>query len=120
MKQIEKDWKLPVKFYSASGAELTTDAETGETLQSIQILYPAKVVDVDTGEIVNRKIVVIMRRAALAELPDNSNYNKWLCFIPEYPNASADLKPYRIEEPVEGGESLGFYRFYLRKQVQST
>ena len=119
-KTIESDWRLPVEFITPSGAILDTDAETGEALYSIQILYPAQIADIEIGEVVTRNIVVTMRRAALSELPDKSNYNKWFCRIPEFPNTTSDLKTYNIDMPREGGESLDFVRFYLRIAEQSS
>ena len=120
MKQIEKDWKLPVSFINPDTGEIIdTDAETGEELQSIQILYPAKVVDIEIGEIVNRQIVVVMRRAAMSVIPDKSNYRKWIISIPESVTSST-MKKYGLEEPIQGGESLDFIRFYLRDLEQSS
>ena len=119
-KTIENDWGLPVVFYSPSGAILNSDAETGETLKSIQILYPALVQDIGIGEIITRNVVVVMRRSALSEIPSKANYNSWIVAIPETPSSTATLEKYKLEQPREGGESLEFIRFYLKKLEQSS
>ena len=122
MKRLnQKDWGLPVIFTGPDGVIQDTDAETGDELQAVQILFDTVRVSPETGEQVTvNEPVVVMARSSLDPFPADGE--KWLIQFPTDPDATAEKIPYLFSasRASEGGQSLGFARFYPLKAEQSS
>lgn len=117
------DWSLPVKLVGPDGTVYDTDAKSGEALQAIQILYDYREFNPSTGvDMLINEPIVVMNRTSLSVIPE-SGENWYFRFpidpdptIPEAQWGQFVLSPTRAPE---GGRSVGFIRFYVRKAVQS-
>ena len=121
MKQLNiADWGLPVELTDPDGIKYTLDADTGETLQSVQILYDRRTLNLATGEetVIKEPIVVIARKS-LSRIPVEGEI--WHVRMPLDPDPDADLYDFIFSDvrSPEGGQSLGFIRLYLQRVVQS-
>lgn len=115
-----KDWGLPIELCSPDGTWYTTDAETGEQLKAIQILYDYRKLNPETGEEVTvHEPIVVIAKAALTRIPISGE--NWIIKIPTTPSETAQLETRVINKAraTEGGASLGYIRMYPGKVVQS-
>jgi len=86
-----------------------------------QVLYDTLEQNPDTGaDMIMHKPVVTLRRSSLVRIPEQTERNTWLVSIPKAPSTNAEMQPYIMGYPSEGGNSLGFIRLYLTKPLQST
>lgn len=116
--QVEEDLAFTLEDPDGFGMSVTLIGPTGATQEVYgQVLYPAKIDPMDDMEVVVRKTVVTLRRSSLSPVPASGE--KWSCEIPVSPVSGASTELYMIEQPTEGGESLGFIRLYLTKAKQS-
>lgn len=121
MKRLnQKDWPIPVIFTGPDGVIQNTDAATGEELTAVQVLFDYRRVNPETGEPMTvNEPVVTMARSSLDPLPAPGE--KWYMQFPTEPDGSATkgkflLSPTRAPE---GGQSLGFIRYYPQRAEQS-
>jgi hypothetical protein len=116
-----KDWGLQVELTDPAGIRYTTDAETGETLKAIQVLYDYRKFNPETGEeIIVHEPIVIMALGSLSRVPVAGE--KWQIKFPIDPANPAVLSDdYVLSElrAPEGGQSLGYIRLYPHKVKQS-
>ena len=116
-----RDWPLPVILRSPDGVTYSTDAETGDTLQAVQILYDRRVLNPDTGEeVVVHEPIVVLARSSLARIPAEGE--NWQIRFPLDPTDPDTLSDYVFtpDRAVEGGNSLGLIRIYPQKLEQSS
>lgn len=86
-----------------------------------QVLYDTLEQNPDTGaDMIMHKPVVTLRRTSLVRIPEATERNRWLVSIPKTPSMTAELQPYIVGQPSEGGNSHGFIRLYLTQPLQST
>lgn len=108
---LEGHFALPVTLISPSGIK---DEVSG------QVLYDTSRFNPDTGQmvIVNTPIVSL-RVSSLKTEPIAGE--KWVFQIPKTPNAEAEKVSFLLDpsKAPEGGASIGFKRFYLKKIDQS-
>jgi len=114
------DWSLPIELTDPDGIRYNTDAETGEQLKAIQILYDYRKFDLESGgEITVNEPVVSVTLTSLSRVPVAGE--RWHIRIPLDPFNPDTLSDFVLTEDraPEGGASLGFIRLYPQKAVQS-
>jgi hypothetical protein len=115
-----RDWPLPVILRSPDGVTYDMDAETGEQLQAVQVLYDRRSQQPDTGEtIIVHEPIVILARSSLARIPAAGE--NWQIRFPLDPTDPDTLSDYVFtpDRAAEGGNSLGLIRVYPQKVEQS-
>lgn len=116
-----KDWSLPVIIIDPNGNIQDTDNETGKPLKAVQILYDYLKVNPSTGmeTLVNEPVIVMMRNS-LSRIPlPGENWQIKFPLDPEKPYTLSEDYFLSGDKSPEGGQSLGFIRFYPGKAIQS-
>ena len=116
-----KDWSLPVIFVDPEGISYSTDNETGLPLKAVQILYDYLKLDPSGMEILVNEPVIVMMRNSLSRIPlSDERWQVKFPLNPETPDVLADNYFLNADRAPEGGQSLGFIRFYPLKGKQSS
>ncbi|HUX61451.1 MAG TPA: hypothetical protein VMV32_09090 [Ignavibacteriaceae bacterium] len=119
-KQNTKNWSTPVIYQDPDGIIYNIDNETGEELRTLQTLYDRRVENPDTGEAMTvHEPVIVQARSSLSRIPAPGE--KWSIKFPLDPMDETVLSNYVFtpDRSIEGGSSLGFFRIYPIKLVQS-
>lgn len=119
-KQNIKNWSTPVEFIDPDGIVYNTDNETGKPLRTLQTLYDRRDVNPDTGEAMTvHEPIIAQARSSLSRIPAPGE--KWSIKFPLDPTDETVLSNYVFtpDRSIEGGSSLGFFRIYPIKLVQS-
>ena len=119
-KQSTKNWSTPVIFIDPDGIIYDKDNDTGEELRTLQTLYDRRVENPDTGEAMTiHEPVIVQARSSLSRIPQPGE--TWSIKFPLDPMEENTLSNYVFtpDRSIEGGSSLGFFRIYPIKLVQS-
>lgn len=119
-KQNIKNWSTPIELIDPDGIVYNTDNETGLQLRSIQTLYDRRDENPDTGEpITVHEPVISIARASLSRIPIPGE--NWSIKFPLDPTDENTLSNYAFmpDRSMGEGNSLGFFRVYPIKLVQS-
>lgn len=93
----------------------------GEVIEAVgQVLYDSiETNDMGLQTIVH-KPVVTLRRSSLSRVPLSKDRPRWACRIPISLEPDAETSTYIVENPTEGGGSIGLIRLYLTRAEQAT
>ncbi len=93
----------------------------GEVIEAVgQVLYDSiETNDMGLQTIVH-KPVVTLRRSSLSRVPLSKDRPRWACRIPISLEPDAETRTYIVENPTEGGGSIGLIRLYLTRAEQAT
>ena len=119
-KQNQKNWSLPIILQGPGGITYNKDNETGEDLTAIQILYDRRVENPDNGAIMMvHEPVITIANSSLSRIPADGE--KWSIKFPLDPTDPDTLSNYAFnpDRASEDGSSLGFFRIYPERLVQS-
>jgi hypothetical protein len=109
---------MPVILIAPDGTVIDKKAGTTVALTG-QIVYDST----ETSEIgiptIVHKPVVTLRRSSLSRIPLPTDRPRWACRVPVSPLVGAPLATFLVENPTEGGGTLGFVRLYLTRAEQS-
>ena len=113
---------MPVELVSPDGEVINTKMVDGiATTEQLcgQVHYDSIETD-DAGiPTIIHKPVVTLRRSSLSRVPLPTDRPRWACRIPESPLVGADIVTFLVENPTEGGGSLGIIRLYLTRAEQA-
>ena len=115
-----KNWALKIELQDPDGNTYIKDNDTGEDLKALQILYDRRVENPDTGEIIIvHEPVITIARSSLSRIPIPGE--TWSVKFPLDPTDENTLSNYVFnpDRSIAGGSSLGFFRIYPVKLVQS-
>jgi hypothetical protein len=108
---LEGAFGLPVELVDPDGVEYTGIEG--------QVLFNRVEVTPEGAEMLVREPVAVVRKSSLTRVPLDTDSPKWACRVPLTPSRTAPLVSHIVERPVEGGDSIGFIRLYLRRADQS-
>lgn len=113
-----RDWGLLVELIDPDGNKYNTDAETGEPLRAVQILYDTASIIPETGsDMVVFVETVVLSTLSLARVPVAGE--DWIIRIQKSPTdetmVNYVISPTRAPE---GGGSLELIRLYLQAAQQ--
>jgi hypothetical protein len=111
LEDSEGGFGMPIILISPDGDKLKING---------QVLYDSIVTNELGMETIVHKPVVTVRRSSLSRVPKSTDDPRWGCIIPETPLEGAALRTFIIENPDEGGGSIGFVRLYLTRAEQAT
>lgn len=118
--QAEADLSTSLEDPALFGQAIDLISPDGE-LQTVygQVLYDSTVTDEMGIQTIVHKPVVTVRRSSLTRVPLPTDRPRWGCRIPETPRVGSDKVTFIVENPHEGGGSIGFMRFYLTRATQA-
>lgn len=118
--QAEADLATSLEDPALFGQEIDLISPDGEVDTIFgRVDYDSMSVDENGLPVIVHKPVVTVRRSSLVRVPLPTDRPRWGCRIPETPRAGAAKATFIVENPHEGGGSIGFMRLYLTRAEQA-
>jgi hypothetical protein len=115
---LEGKFKLPVELVDPEGVEYTKSANDPTSDLVGRVVYDRLIENPDHGgPMVVDKVHVTLRRSSLTRVPVAGE--TWAVRVPETPHVDADKETFLMEDPPEGGRSIGYIQLHLMKAAQS-